>query len=93
MAVKIIYVQREKEKETKETPKHEVEVLAKLSHVSFLNYLLYSRHWLMIRYSHTSLSTCIRRVGNLESQSKYSCLLPMGLYVAFWKRRGASIRK
>ena len=35
MAVKIIDVEREKEKETKETLKREVELLAKLSHVSY----------------------------------------------------------
>ena len=93
MAVKIINVQREKEKETKETLKREVELLAKLSHVSLPKYLLYSGHWLMIRYSRTSSNTCIHRAGSLESQSKYSCLLPMGLYAAFWTTRGASIRK
>jgi serine/threonine protein kinase len=37
MAVKIINVEREKEKETKETLKREVELLAKLSHVSLPN--------------------------------------------------------
>jgi serine/threonine protein kinase len=42
MAVKIINVQRDREKETKETLKREVELLAKLSHVSLP--LVYSMH-------------------------------------------------
>jgi serine/threonine protein kinase len=44
IAVKITNVEREKEKETMETLKREVELLAKLSHVSLPNYLLYLGH-------------------------------------------------
>ena len=93
MAVKIINVEREKEKETKETLKREVELLAKLSHVSLPNYLLYLGHWLMIRYSRILLNTSIHRAGSLESQSKYSCLLLMDHSAAFWTTGGVSIRK
>jgi hypothetical protein len=59
MAIKVINVQQEKEKETKETLKCEVELLPKISHVS-LNYLVYSRHWLTIRYSRTLLNIYTR---------------------------------
>ena len=91
MAVKIINVERQKEKEVKETLKREVELLAKLSHVSLLNYLLYLWHLLIIRYSRISLITNIHRAGNLESQSKYSCLRLMDHYVPFWTTGGVSI--
>ncbi|KUJ06219.1 Pkinase-domain-containing protein [Mollisia scopiformis] len=44
MAVKIINVEREKEKETKETLKREVELLAKLSHPHIIEYK-HSQGW------------------------------------------------
>ncbi len=43
MAVKVINVQREKEKETKESLKREVELLAKLSYVSFCRNVCHTR--------------------------------------------------
>ena len=90
MAVKIIPVEEGKEKDLKETAKKEVELIAKLDHVSLSSMSAFG-YLLIVMNRNTSLNLCIRKVGKWESRFRYSCLLPTVLceiiQVQKWKKK------